>query len=137
MSAFFSHLGQNFPSASARPGLLQKEIIIIISACSLITSFSFQVTDFIFFISKLLISIGVGIAVYYLLQWNAIYEVTRGERLHYNYVPAIILSIATYLITTIFFSVYAMAVDTLFLCFCEYSLFVFLIPLYSFDSFND
>lgn len=79
-----------------------------------------QVTDFIFFLSKLLISIGVGIGVYYLLQWNYIYEVTHGPKLHNNYVPAIILTVATYLITTIFFNVYAMAVDTLFLCFCEY-----------------
>ncbi|XP_011563045.3 choline transporter-like 2 isoform X3 [Plutella xylostella] len=78
-----------------------------------------KVTDFIFFLSKLLISIGVGIGVFYLLQWSYIYEVTQGQRLHYNYVPAIILAVATYLITTIFFNVYAMAVDTLFLCFLE------------------
>ncbi|CAH2233907.1 jg14665 [Pararge aegeria aegeria] len=78
-----------------------------------------KVADFIFFLSKLLISIGVGFAVYYLLEWNYVYEVTKGERLHYNYVPAVILSIATYLICTIFFNVYSMAVDTLFLCFLE------------------
>ncbi|KAL4709780.1 hypothetical protein ACJJTC_001234 [Scirpophaga incertulas] len=78
-----------------------------------------KVTDFVFFLSKLLISIGVGFAVYYLLQWNFVYEVTNGERLHYNYIPAIILSIATYLICSLFFNVYSMAVDTLFLCFLE------------------
>lgn len=78
-----------------------------------------KVTDFIFFLSKLLISIGVGFAVYYLLQWNYVYEVTQGARLHYNYIPAIILSIVTYLICSIFFNVYSMAVDTLFLCFLE------------------
>ncbi|XP_022130827.2 choline transporter-like 2 isoform X1 [Pieris rapae] len=78
-----------------------------------------KVADFIFFLSKLLISIGVGFAVYYLLEWNYVYEITKGEKLHYNYVPAIILSVATYLICTIFFNVYSMAVDTLFLCFLE------------------
>ncbi|CAH4015503.1 unnamed protein product [Pieris brassicae] len=78
-----------------------------------------KVADFIFFLSKLLISIGVGFAVYYLLEWNYVYEITNGEKLHYNYVPAIILSVATYLICTIFFNVYSMAVDTLFLCFLE------------------
>ncbi|XP_045504868.1 choline transporter-like 2 isoform X3 [Colias croceus] len=78
-----------------------------------------KVADFIFFLSKLLISIGVGFAVYYLLEWNYVYEITKGERLHYNYIPAIILSVATYLICTIFFNVYSMAVDTLFLCFLE------------------
>ncbi|XP_052747500.1 choline transporter-like 2 isoform X2 [Bicyclus anynana] len=78
-----------------------------------------KVADFIFFLSKVLISVGVGFAVYYLLEWNYVYEVTKGERLHYNYVPAVILSVATYLICTIFFNVYSMAVDTLFLCFLE------------------
>ncbi|XP_037300767.1 choline transporter-like 2 isoform X4 [Manduca sexta] len=78
-----------------------------------------KVMDFIFFLSKLLISIGVGFAVYYLLQAQFVYDLTQGAQLHYNYIPAIILSIATYLICTIFFNVYAMAVDTLFLCFLE------------------
>ncbi|KAJ8734636.1 hypothetical protein PYW08_013886 [Mythimna loreyi] len=78
-----------------------------------------KVTDFLFFLSKLLISVGVGVAVYYLLQWKVVYEVTQGQPLHYNHIPAIILSIATYLICTIFFNVYEMAVDTLFLCFLE------------------
>uniref|UniRef100_A0A2A4K4L2 Choline transporter-like protein n=1 Tax=Heliothis virescens TaxID=7102 RepID=A0A2A4K4L2_HELVI len=78
-----------------------------------------KVTDFLFFLSKLLISVGVGVGVYYLLDWKFFTEVTQGQPLHYNYIPAIILSIATYLICTIFFNVYAMAVDTLFLCFLE------------------
>ncbi|XP_075987472.1 choline transporter-like 2 isoform X2 [Anticarsia gemmatalis] len=78
-----------------------------------------KVTDFLFFLSKLLISIGVGFAVFYLLQWKLLYEATKGEPLHYNHIPAVILSIATYLICTIFFNVYEMAVDTLFLCFLE------------------
>ncbi|XP_049698461.2 choline transporter-like 2 isoform X1 [Helicoverpa armigera] len=78
-----------------------------------------KVTDFLFFLSKLLISVGVGVGVYYLLDWKFFTEVTQGQPLHYNYIPAIILSVATYLICTIFFNVYAMAVDTLFLCFLE------------------
>ncbi|CAH2068395.1 unnamed protein product, partial [Iphiclides podalirius] len=104
--------GKNFCS-SARDAfsLLMRNIVRVVVLD--------KVTDFIFFLSKLLISIGVGFAVYYLLQWNYVYEVTQGERLHYNYIPAIILSIATYLICTIFFNVYSMAVDTLFLCFLE------------------
>ena len=35
-----------------------------------------------------------------------------------------ILVLGTYLVTSCFFNVYDMAVDTLFLCFCEYSMFV-------------
>ncbi|CAG5041956.1 unnamed protein product [Parnassius apollo] len=104
--------GKNFcTSARDAFSLLMRNIVRVIVLD--------KVTDFIFFLSKLLISIGVGFAVYYLLQWNYVYEVTQGERLHYSYIPAIILSIATYLICTIFFNVYSMAVDTLFLCFLE------------------
>ncbi|XP_068628410.1 choline transporter-like 2 isoform X4 [Battus philenor] len=104
--------GKNFcTSARDAFSLLMRNIIRVVVLD--------KVTDFIFFLSKLLISIGVGFAVYYLLQLNYLYEVTQGERLHYNYIPAIILSVATYLICTIFFNVYSMAVDTLFLCFLE------------------
>lgn len=78
-----------------------------------------KVTDFLFFLSKVLISLGVAVSVYYVQQWSYIYELTRGERLHHHYVPAVILGVATYLITTIFFNVYSMSVDTLFLCFLE------------------
>ncbi|XP_045760351.1 choline transporter-like 2 isoform X3 [Maniola jurtina] len=104
--------GKNFcRSANDAFSLLMRNIIRVVVLD--------KVADFIFFLSKLLISIGVGFAVYYLLEWNYVYEVTKGERLHYNYVPAVILSVATYLICTIFFNVYSMAVDTLFLCFLE------------------
>ncbi|XP_063547210.1 choline transporter-like 2 isoform X4 [Cydia strobilella] len=104
--------GNNF-CASARDAfsLLMRNIIRVVVLD--------KVTDFIFFLSKLLLSIGVGFAVYYLMEWGLVYEVTQGQRLHSNYVPAILLGVATYLISTIFFNVYAMAVDTLFLCFLE------------------
>ncbi|KAI5642450.1 plasma-membrane choline transporter domain-containing protein [Phthorimaea operculella] len=104
--------GKNF-CASARDAfsLLMRNIVRVVVLD--------KVMDFIFFLSKLLISIGVGFAVYYLMQWNYVYEITSGERLNYSYVPAVILAVATYLVSTIFFNVYAMAVDTLFLCFLE------------------
>ncbi|XP_072935084.1 choline transporter-like 2 isoform X2 [Epargyreus clarus] len=104
--------GKNFcKSASDAFSLLIRNIIRVVVLD--------KVADFIFFLSKLLISIGIGFAVYYILQWNYLYEITHEKRLHNNYVPAIILGIATYLICTIFFNVYSMAVDTLFLCFLE------------------
>ncbi|XP_050674068.1 choline transporter-like 2 isoform X2 [Leptidea sinapis] len=104
--------GKNFcRSASDAFSLLMRNIVRVVVLD--------KVADFIFFLSKLLISVGVGFAVFYLLEWNYVYEVTKGQRLHYNYVPAIILSVATYLVSTVFFNVYSMAVDTLFLCFLE------------------
>ncbi|XP_026725806.1 CTL-like protein 2 isoform X1 [Trichoplusia ni] len=104
--------GQNFcKSARDAFSLLMRNIVRVFVLD--------KVTYFLFLLSKALISIGVGLAVYYLQQWNFVYELTQGERLHNDLIPAIILSIATYLICTIFFNVYEMAVDALFLCFLE------------------
>ena len=40
--------------------------------------------------------------------------------LNYTFVPILIIGFGTYFIASIFFGVYAMAVDTLFLCFCKF-----------------
>lgn len=45
-----------------------------------------------------------------------------GVELHYVQVPVVIVMIGTYLIASVFFGVYSMAVDTLFLCFCMYKM---------------
>lgn len=74
-----------------------------------------QVTDFLFFLSKLLISLGMGSLMYFYLTL----EYSQLD-IHYNLVPSIIVVIGTYLIACVFFSVYSMAVETLFLCFCKY-----------------
>lgn len=73
-----------------------------------------KVTDFLFFMSKLLITGGAGVATYFFLLNNPLIV-----QLHYKAVPTTIVSILAFLITTVFFSVYSMAVDTLFLCFLE------------------
>ncbi|CAH0600697.1 unnamed protein product [Chrysodeixis includens] len=104
--------GQNFcTSARDAFSLLMRNIVRVFVLD--------KVTYFLFLLSKALISIGVGLAVYYLQQWSFVYELTQGEKLHNDLIPAIILAIATYLICTIFFNVYEMAVDALFLCFLE------------------
>lgn len=73
-----------------------------------------QVTDFLFFMSKLLITGGAGVATYFFLLNNP-----SIIQLHYRAVPTAIVSVCAFLITSVFFSVYSMAVDTLFLCFLE------------------
>lgn len=73
-----------------------------------------KVTDFLFFMSKLLITGGAGVATYFFLLNNP-----SIIRLHYNAVPTTIVAIIAFLVTSVFFSVYSMAVDTLFLCFLE------------------
>ena len=40
--------------------------------------------------------------------------------LNYTVVPILVIGFGTYFIASIFFGVYAMAVDTLFLCFCKF-----------------
>lgn len=75
-----------------------------------------KVTDFLFFLSKVLVTVGMGAATYF-------YFVDAARRnlheLHYIWVPVAIVMIGTYLISSVFFGVYSMAVDTLFLCFRE------------------
>ncbi|SPP80594.1 CTL-like protein 2 [Drosophila guanche] len=73
-----------------------------------------QVTDFLFFISKLLLTAGAGVATYYFLANNP-----AIVQLHYRAVPTTVVVIAAFLITSVFFGVYSTAVDTLFLCFLE------------------
>lgn len=73
-----------------------------------------KVTDFLFFLSKLLITAGAGASTYYFLV-----HYPPQNPLHYNAVPTTVVVIASFLITSVFFSVYSTAVDTLFLCFLE------------------
>ena len=56
-----------------------------------------------------------------LIYIDNIFQVTSSEipQLNYYFVPIIIITLATYFIADIFFGVYEMAVDTLFLCFLE------------------
>ena len=47
-------------------------------------------------------------------------EYVQVPVLNYTIVPVLIIGFSTYFIASIFFGVYAMAVDTLFLCFCKF-----------------
>ncbi|KAH8312643.1 hypothetical protein KR044_011859 [Drosophila immigrans] len=73
-----------------------------------------KVTDFLFFLSKLLLTGGAGVATYYFLANNP-----AVIQLNHKAVPTTVVVIAAFLITSVFFGVYSMAVDTLFLCFLE------------------
>lgn len=66
--------------------------------------------DFVFFMGKLLITALVCTAMHFSLQkWPL--------ELNYNAVPITITGIGTFFIASVFFGVYSVAVDTLFLCF--------------------
>ncbi|XP_023169298.2 CTL-like protein 2 [Drosophila hydei] len=73
-----------------------------------------KVTDFLFFLSKVLLTAGAGVSTYYFLANNP-----SVIQLNHRAVPTTVVVIAAFLITSVFFGVYSMAVDTLFLCFLE------------------
>jgi choline transporter-like protein 2/4/5 len=82
-----------------------------------------QVTDFLLFMGKLMITAGMCALAFYVfseeLQYEDYLEV-QVPVLNYTIVPILIIGFGTYFIASIFFGVYSMAVDTIFLCFCKF-----------------
>ncbi|XP_070533018.1 choline transporter-like protein 4 [Ptychodera flava] len=85
-----------------------------------------KITDFLLFMGKLMVTSAVGVASFYFFtgqvtwydDYLAVYFGTVPT-LNYFWVPMIVICLLTYLIASVFFSVYGMAIDTLFLCFLE------------------
>ncbi|XP_076436221.1 choline transporter-like protein 2 [Babylonia areolata] len=80
-----------------------------------------KVTDFVLFLSKLVCTGGVFVGSFFWFQGKITWfsDYVQVPELNYYLTPVIILTVGTYLLTCVFFSVYSMAVDTLFLCFLE------------------
>ncbi|XP_029018099.1 choline transporter-like protein 2 isoform X2 [Betta splendens] len=78
-----------------------------------------KVTDFLLFLGKLLIVGIVGIFSFFFFSGRIKAVESAAPSLNYYWVPILTLVVGSYLIAHGFFSVYAMCVDTLFLCFCE------------------
>lgn len=78
-----------------------------------------KITDFVLFLSKLMVTAAVGAGAYYWFSQQISLFASYQPTLNYYITPIVIVVIGTYLITCCFFSVYTMAVDTLFLCFLE------------------
>jgi hypothetical protein len=57
-------------------------------------------------------------------------SIRESEELNYYLIPVILLALFAFFISWAFFSVYDMAVDTLFLCFCEL-IHVFIVDVFS------
>uniref|UniRef100_A0A8C5FEX6 Choline transporter-like protein n=1 Tax=Gadus morhua TaxID=8049 RepID=A0A8C5FEX6_GADMO len=77
-----------------------------------------RVTDFLLFLGKLLIAGGVGVLAFFVFDRKLTIFVEVPD-LNFYWVPIVTVFLGSYLIAHGFFSVYAMCVDTLFLCFCE------------------
>ncbi|XP_067892676.1 choline transporter-like protein 5-B isoform X1 [Heterodontus francisci] len=78
-----------------------------------------KVTDFLLFLGKLLIVGGVGVLAFFFFTRRISIVADEAPSLNYYWVPLATVIFGSYLIAHGFFSVYAMCVDTLFLCFLE------------------
>ena len=79
-----------------------------------------KVTDFLFFLGKVVITSTVALLSFWYFSGSLGEKVPLDlaePKLNYYFVPVLIITIGAYFIAACFFSVYAMAVDTLFLCF--------------------
>lgn len=104
--------GKNFlSSAKDSFNLLMRNVLRVIALD--------QTTDFLFFLSKLLISLGMAACTFAYLSSNLFNQHFPSILLHYPLAQVCFIFIGTYLISSVFFGVYSMAVDTLFLCFCK------------------
>lgn len=78
-----------------------------------------KVVEFLLFLGKLVVTTGVGCLAYFTFTGGIPVIKDDIPTLNYIQTPIVIIVIGTYFISTCFFSVYSMAVDTLFLCFLE------------------
>merc|ERR1719350_1503496 len=79
-----------------------------------------KVTDFLLFLGKLVVTSTVALCYFWYFSGGLSENVPLDlaePKLNYYFVPVIVITIGAYFIASCFFSVYAMAVDTLFLCF--------------------
>lgn len=109
--------GKNFCS-SARDAfnLLMRNVLRVIALDS--------TTDFLFFLSKLLISLGMSASTFVYITSDLFSQHFPNVFLHVPLAQVFFIFVGSYIIASVFFSVYSMAVDTLFLCFCEYYFFI-------------
>ncbi|XP_032241921.2 choline transporter-like protein 4 isoform X2 [Nematostella vectensis] len=75
-----------------------------------------SVTSFLLFLGKVLVTSIVGVASYY---WFRKIDADDPDSLNYDVVPVIISVVFAYVVTVMFFDVYDMCIDTIFLCFLE------------------
>ncbi|XP_029355430.1 choline transporter-like protein 5-B isoform X3 [Echeneis naucrates] len=76
-----------------------------------------KVTDFLLFLGKLLISGSVGVLAFFFFTRQIPVIQEEVPSLNYYWVPLLTVIFGSYMVAQGFFNVYAMCVDTLFLCF--------------------
>ncbi|KAJ4943152.1 hypothetical protein JOQ06_005657 [Pogonophryne albipinna] len=104
--------GKNFCTSSKDAFFLLMRNIIRVAVLD-------KVTDFLLFLGKLLISGSVGVLAFFFFTRKIPVIQEEVPSLNYYWVPLVTVIFGSYMIAHGFFNVYAMCVDTLFLCFCE------------------
>ena len=79
-----------------------------------------KVTDFLLFIGRLVIVTSVGVVSFYVFTNRIDYINEYLPPTNYCMVPIITTVLGAYFISGLFFSVYTMAIDTIFLCFRKF-----------------
>lgn len=79
-----------------------------------------RVTDFVLFLGRLMITSSVGVLGFYFFSHSFYidpnFKKYFAPELHYYWVPLICVIVGSYFISKTFFTVFEMAVDTIFLC---------------------
>ncbi|KAL5013102.1 hypothetical protein ScPMuIL_011653 [Solemya velum] len=78
-----------------------------------------KLTDFLLFIGKLVVVGAVGVASFFFFNGDIEFLREYKPSLNFYLVPVVLVILGSYIVASCFFSVYNMAVDTLFLCFLE------------------
>ncbi|XP_012657085.1 choline transporter-like protein 5 [Otolemur garnettii] len=78
-----------------------------------------EVTFFVLFLGKILVAGSIGVLGFLFFTQRMAMIVEAPRSLNYYWVPLLTVVLGSYLIAHGFFSVYAMCVETIFLCFCE------------------
>ena len=76
-----------------------------------------SVVDFLLFLGKLVIVLITGATTY--VTFSGQFLEIEIPTLNYFFTPIVFITVGSYFIASAFFGVYAMAVDTLFLCFLQ------------------
>lgn len=102
--------GKNFCTSSKDAFFLLMRNVIRVAVLD-------KVTDFLLFLGKLLISGSAGVLAFFFFTRKIPVIQEEVPSLNYYWVPLLTVIFGSYMIAHGFFNVYAMCVDTLFLCF--------------------
>ena len=83
-----------------------------------------QVTDFLLFIGRLVIVGSMGAGSYCVFTGRIEQLNADLPQLNYYLVPVLTIMIGAFFISSVFFSVYSMAIDTIFLCFRKHLIYL-------------